>query len=70
MGMMQSPNTGVGGKDHGNREKEPYKNTYCYSVKFFDEDGRYICKEPFTVEAHDQDDAWCWVDDEAEKAHG
>ncbi len=57
--MFQAPNVGVGGSDHGNREAKEY----CYQVKFFDEDGRFICKEPFTVPAKDSDQALCAVDD-------
>ncbi len=59
---MQSRNTGVGGKDFGNRETKEY----CYMVKFFDEDGGFICMEPFTVPAKDSDQALCAVDDAAQ----
>ena len=55
---MGSCNTGVGGKDHGNREIKEY----CYQASFFDEDGGYICTEPFTVSAYDADQALCVVD--------
>ena len=47
-GLMQSPNTGVGGKDHGNRSTVE-KKEYCYLVKFYNEDGTLICMEPYTV---------------------
>jgi len=52
-GLMQAPNVGVGGKDHGNHKRE-----YCYQVKFFDENGMFLCMEPFTVPATNSDSAY------------
>ncbi|RKZ94263.1 MAG: hypothetical protein DRQ46_10235 [Gammaproteobacteria bacterium] len=61
--MFQAPNVGVGGSDHGNREKKEY----CYTVAFFDEEGTWLCTEPFTVYAYDSDEATCAVDDSVEQ---
>lgn len=62
---MQSCNTGVGGADHGNRET--YKFTFCYLAKFYDEDGRFLCMEPFTTTAKNADDALETIDDDVQK---
>ena len=59
---MQSCNTGVGGKDFGNTKHE-----YCYLVKFYDEDGRLLCMEPYTIPAYDADEALQIVDEEVQE---
>lgn len=56
--VFQAPNVGVGGDDHGNHIKE-----FCYYVKFYDENGMFLCAEPFTVPETNSDDALAKVDD-------
>ena len=61
---MQARNTGVAGKDFGNKE---YKFTFCYLVKFYDEDGRLLCAEPYTTTAESADEALDTVDREVSR---
>ncbi|RLI66802.1 MAG: hypothetical protein DRO67_00065 [Candidatus Asgardarchaeum californiense] len=38
------------------------KKEYCYLVKFYDEDGRLVCAEPYTTPAENSDEAMDIID--------
>ena len=61
---FQAPNVGVGGEDHGNRTS---KKEYCYLVKFYDENSRLLCAEPYTVTEEDADHAYDVVERQVSK---
>jgi hypothetical protein len=65
LGMMQAPNTGVAGEDHGNRTAK--KREFCYLVKFYDEYGTLLCAEPYTVCEEDSDHAFDVVERQVSK---